>query len=294
MSDYLTYKVDALKDSMKLMDVLKNEMHLSTRWIRKLKQEKGVLVNSYNISMNAKLRVGDEIEVKLPMELNIFEPEAMILEILYEDAHFIVVNKPPNMVVHPTKGHPYGTLANGLAHYMVSRNENYKIRFAHRLDRDTSGAIIICKNAHSQKWISDQMIENSMLKGYVALVHGCPGNKPTKIDLPIAEPLEGEMKRRIDESGAKSVTHFEVLEVFEDYSLLKIKLETGRTHQIRVHLSHIGHSILGDPLYGEVDENLNRQALHAKWLTFKNLNGDTVEIVAPMYEDMTKRIEELR
>lgn len=292
MKDKLRYQVDAKLTSMKLIDVLKSEMHLSTRWIRKLKQEKGVLVNGYNISMNAKLRLNDTIEIQVPEEDNIFQPEAMALEILYEDQHFLVVNKPSDMVVHPTKGHPFHTLANGIAHYMMTKKENYKIRFAHRLDRHTSGALIVCKNAHSQKWISDQMANQSMLKAYVALVHG-QVEAPATLRFPIADPLDHEVKRRVMDGGQNCVTHYRVLENLKNHSLLKVTLETGRTHQIRVHLSHIGHSILGDVLYGTEDEKLKRQALHAQWLSFDNLDKKRIDILAPMPEDMQRRIEEL-
>jgi len=294
MEEKLVYTLDAVKPSMKLMDVIKSEMHVSTRWIRQLKQKKLVLVNGYNISMNAKLRVGDTIELPIPKEENIFEPEDLKIQVLYEDDHFIVVNKPPGMVVHPTKGHPFHTLANGIAYHMQAQGDHYKIRFAHRLDRDTSGALIVCKHGHSQKWINDQMSENSMVKGYLALVKGRVEPQAATIDLPIAEPDEGQVHRYVSDHGARCISHYQVVDQFENHALVRVNLETGRTHQIRVHLSHLGYGILGDSLYGHEDGLTKRQCLHAKWLKFKNLKGDWVEIEAPLFEDMLKRIEEVK
>jgi 23S rRNA pseudouridine1911/1915/1917 synthase len=294
MSEVLRFEVKKIYESMKLISVLKNEVHLSSRWIKKLKQEKKVFVNGYNISMNANLRVGDHIEIHMPNEDNIFEPENIPLEILYEDAHFIVVNKQPYIVVHPTKGHPSHTLANGVAYYMLKKKENYKIRFGHRLDRDTSGALIICKNAHSQKWIHDQMLEGSIYKSYVAIVKGALKENKARIDLPILEPSGDDILRKVDSKGLKCVTRYEVLEQLKGHTWVKIILETGRTHQIRVHMAHMGHPVLGDSLYGKEDDYLNRQALHAKFLEFKNLEGEIVSINAPLHEDIKNRLEELR
>lgn len=135
----ISYKVK-LED--KLISILRNEIGLSSRIIRKIKKDKGVSVNNIVISMNAVLRVGDIVEVTLPNEENIFQPEAIPVEIMYEDDHFLVIDKQPFLVVHPTKGHPFGTIANGIAKYMLDNEESYKIRFANRLDRDTSGLMI--------------------------------------------------------------------------------------------------------------------------------------------------------
>lgn len=294
MSEILRFQVKEVYESMKLISVLKDEVKLSSRWIKKLKQEKAVLVNGYNISMNANLRLGDQIEIHMPEEENIFEPENIPLEVLYEDDHFLVVNKQAYMVVHPTKGHHEHTLANAIAYYMYSKKENYKIRFGHRLDRDTSGGLIICKNGHSQKWIHDQMLDGSLYKSYVALVEGNVIEDKDTIDLPILEPGEDQILRRVDSSGASCVSHYEVLERLKGYTWVKIHIETGRTHQIRVHMAHIGHPVLGDSLYGHKDDYLNRQALHAKILKFKNLEGQIITIDAPLPEDMKRRLEELR
>ena len=294
MSEILHFQVKKVYESMKLISVLKNEMKLSSRRIKKLKQEKGVLVNGYHISMNANLRPGDQIEIHMPEEENIFEPENIPLEVLYEDDHFLVVNKQAYMVVHPTKGHHDHTLANAIAYYMYSKNENYKIRFGHRLDRDTSGGLIICKNGHSQKWIHDQMLDGSLYKSYVALVKGKVIEDRKTIDLPILEPGDDEIMRRVDSRGVKCVSHYEVLDRLNGYTWIKIRIETGRTHQIRVHMAYIGHPVLGDSLYGEKDNSLNRQALHAKVLKFRNLEGQIITIDAPLPEDMKRRLEELR
>lgn len=294
MSEILRFQVKEIYDSMKLITVLKEEVKLSSRWIKMLKQKKGVLVNGYHISMNANLRLGDEIEIHMPEEENIFEPENIPLEVLYEDDHFLVVNKQAYMVVHPTKGHHDHTLANAIAYYMYSKDENYKIRFGHRLDRDTSGGLIICKNGHSQKWIHDQMLDGSLYKSYVAIVKGNVKKNKETIDLPILEPGEDEILRRVDSSGARCVSHYEVLERLKGCTWLKIHIETGRTHQIRVHMAHIGHPVLGDSLYGDKDDYLGRQALHAKILKFKNLEGQVITIDAPLPEDIKRRLEELR
>ncbi|MBN2795069.1 MAG: RluA family pseudouridine synthase [Clostridia bacterium] len=290
----MKYKIIEEKSSMILIDILRNEMTFSSRLIRLLKREKRVQVNGHPLSFNATLRIGDLITVDMPKEENIFEPEDIPVEVLYEDDAFIVVNKQPFLVVHPTKGHPTGTLANGLANYMISRDELYKIRFANRLDRDTSGAMIICKNAFAQKKISDQMNDNSINKQYYALVHGNVEKDAGTIDAPIDREFDDSIIRVVTEDGMRSVTHYEVVERFDGYTLLLITLETGRTHQIRVHLKHLGHIIVGDELYGSNHQLINRQALHAIHLDFKDINDNPIEINAPLLEDMSSLLERLR
>lgn len=290
----MKYEILDVKASMKLIDILRNEMAFSSRLIRLLKKEKRVHVNGHLLSYNAPLRVGDIIEVSMPDEENIFEPEEMAIDVLYEDDLFIVVNKKPFLVVHPTKGHTHHTLANGLAYYILSKNEHYKIRFAHRLDRDTSGGIIICKNGFAQKWISDQMQDQSIKKQYYAIVDGIVEKDSGTIQAPVGRIDEESLRRHVHDQGLDSITHYEVVERFEKHTLLLVTLETGRTHQIRIHLEHIGHRILGDVLYGDNHELINRQALHAVHLDFKGVNGQLIKIKAPLLEDMTQLIERLR
>lgn len=290
----MKYKITELKESMKLVDLLRSELDLSSRMVRMLKREKRVHVNGHKLSFNAKLRIGDVIELDMPQEENIFQPEAIPVTVLYEDSEVLVVNKAPFLVVHPTKGHPFGTLANGIAHYMLEKGDHYKIRFANRLDRDTSGAMIVCKSGVSQKRVSDQMQDGTMVKQYLALVEGLVEADQGTIDEPIDRAYEDSVHRIVRPDGVPSVTHYQVVERFQDHTLLLVTLETGRTHQIRVHLKHLGHVIVGDELYGSNHTLINRQALHSYKLIFKTHTGELVEIQAPLMEDMTLVLERLR
>ena len=182
-------------------------------------------------------------------------------------------------MVHPTRGYPFGTLANGVLYYFKEKGENCIVRLVSRLDRDTSGLIIIAKNQFSHMALARDMHGNDVLKSdlkkqsqqnktfeksYMAVVHGNMENKSGTIDLPIGNPNEDSAKREVWEDGQRSITHYEVIESFKNGDLLKVTLETGRTHQIRVHLSHIGHPLYGDSLYGTCEsEYIDRQALHA-------------------------------
>lgn len=284
----ISYKVK-LED--KLISILRNEIGLSSRIIRKIKKDKGVSVNNIVISMNAVLRVGDIVEVTLPNEENIFQPEAIPVEIMYEDDHFLVIDKQPFLVVHPTKGHPFGTIANGIAKYMLDNEESYKIRFANRLDRDTSGLMIVCKSGFGQKIISDQMNDNTIVKEYDAIVEGIVEKDDGTINEPIGRAYEDSVHRVVRPDGLVSVTHYKVMKRMNDRTWVRVRLETGRTHQIRVHMKHLGHVIMGDELYGSHHEHINRQALHACHLIFENIDGKTVDVVANMPEDMRKLVE---
>lgn len=279
----ITYTVES---ENKLADILKYKMDLSSRIIRKLKKDKGVRVNDIVITFGSKLRVGDVIVVNLPKEDNIFEPEDVPVDIRYESDHFIVINKAPFMVVHPTLGHKFGTVANALAGYMVSKGQSYKIRFANRLDRDTSGLMIVCKSGFGQKIVSDQMMDNSIVKEYDALVMGIVEDDEGTINEPIDRAYEDSVHRVVRPDGQPSVTHYKVVKRLEDMTWLRIRLETGRTHQIRVHMQHLGHSLVGDLLYGGNHELINRQALHACHLVFRNVAGETVDVKADMPDDM--------
>ena len=225
-----------------------------------------------------------------------FKPQDLNLEILHDDFDIIMVNKPPFMVVHPTKSHFENTIANGVTDYIMKKNEKVKIRFVNRLDMNTSGLVIVAKNPYAQFVLSSDMKEDKVEKMYIAVVKGIIEEDFGTINAPIYRPTDDSVKRIVHEDGQPSVTHFEVVERLKDATVLKLRLETGRTHQIRVHLNHIGHGIIGDELYGYVDENLiNRQALHAYSLKFQQpRTKENLEFKAPLPKDMEELIEKLR
>lgn len=283
-------------ENLTLKEVLLDKLNFSVRSLSKMKRYKTVKVNNEYIRPGDKINKGDLIEVKIEEEMADFKPQDLKLPILYDDFDIIMVNKPPFMVVHPTKSHFENTIANGVTHYVVEKSENVKIRFVNRLDMNTSGLVIVAKNPYAQFVLSSDMKEDKVEKMYIAVVKGVVKEDFGTINEPIYRPADDSIKRIVHEEGQPSVTHFEVVERLKDATVLKLKLETGRTHQIRVHLNHIGHGIIGDELYGYVDENLiNRQALHAFSLKFKQpRTREDLEFKAPLPNDMEELIEKLK
>lgn len=283
-------------ENLTLKEVLLDKLNFSVRSLSKMKRYKTVKVNNEYIKPSEKIKKGDLIEVKIEEDMADFKPQNLDLPILYDDFDIIMVNKPPFMVVHPTKSHYENTIANGVTHYIMEKNEKVKVRFVNRLDMNTSGLVIVAKNPYAQFVLSSDMKEDKVEKMYIAVVKGVVKEDSGTINEPIYRPTDDSVKRIVHEDGQPSVTHFEVVERLKDATVLKLKLETGRTHQIRVHLNHIGHGIIGDELYGHVDESLiNRQALHAFSLRFKQpRTREDLEFKAPLPRDMEELIEKLK
>lgn len=291
----LEYVAEQRDAGMKLMDVLHQSMDLSGRMIRRSKKEKAIKLNDQRVSLNSRIRKGDVITIEMEMEKNIFEPQDIPVNVVYEDADLLIVNKQPFLVVHPTKGHPIGTLANGIAKLFLDEGLDIKIRFINRLDRDTSGLMMIAKNPYAQTVISEQMIANEVTKEYTAIVMGRIEDDKGTIDAPIGLENEEDIERKVMEAGKPCVTHFEVIERYKNATLVRIQLETGRTHQIRVHFRHIGHSLYGDELYGGNHEQINRQALHCSRMVFKLARpSEIIELKAELPEDMLNLIDKLK
>ncbi|WP_270647806.1 RluA family pseudouridine synthase [Paeniclostridium hominis] len=279
-----------------LKEILLDKLNFSVRSLSKMKREQTVLVNGKFKKPSTNIEKGDLIEVKIEEDMANFTPEDLNLDIIYDDFDLIMVNKPPFMVVHPTKSHSDNTIANGVTDYIIKKNEKVKIRFVNRLDMNTSGLVIVAKNAYAHHTLSTDMSEDKVDKKYITVVKGIVKDDFGTINAPIYRQTEDSIKRIVDERGQESVTHYKVIERLNDATVLEVKLETGRTHQIRVHMNHIGHGIIGDELYGYVDEDLiNRQALHAYSLEFEQpRTKEKLKFKAQVPEDMKKLIEKLR
>lgn len=297
----LEKKVTNIEEGTKIREYLKTELGLSTRLIRSASINKKIFVNNQVVKMNRVLTSGETIKIDLEKnESQDIAPEKMDIDIVYEDDDILVVNKKPYMVVHPTKSYQSGTLANGVINYFMESKQNCIVRLVSRLDMNTSGLIIIAKNQFSHGMLSKEMSENRVEKRYLAIVHGILKEKQGTIDQPIYKPegIENGTRRIVDGRGQRSITHYKVVEEFNDASLVECKLETGRTHQIRVHLNHLGHPIYGDTLYGygeEEEDLIKRQALHAYGLNFKSpRTGEELSLRADIPKDMKELITKLK
>jgi 23S rRNA pseudouridine1911/1915/1917 synthase len=288
----------------KRIDIYLNEKmeNMSRSQIQKLIDQESITVNGKKIKSNYKLRTKDKISVSIPEPVMLeITPEDIDIEIIYEDEDLAVVNKPQGMVVHPAAGNYSGTLVNALlARCSNLSGINGVIRpgIVHRIDKDTSGVLVIAKNDIAHRSLAEQIKEHSVKRVYKALVEGVIKNDHGIIDMPIGRhPIERKKMAIITKNGRHAITHFKVLERFKENTLIEARLETGRTHQIRVHMAHIGHPLVGDPVYGYKKQKykLNGQALHAQMLGFIHpTTGEYVEFSSPLPDYFVELIAKLR
>ncbi|XID95304.1 RluA family pseudouridine synthase [Paenibacillaceae bacterium WGS1546] len=260
-------------------------------------------VNGQAVKPNAKLAGGDVVRVTVPDPEPVEAlPENIPLDVVYEDGDVIVVNKPRGMVVHPAAGHPGGTVVNALLHHcrdLSGINGVMRPGIVHRIDKDTSGLLMAAKNDLAHASLAEQLKEHSVARKYRALVHGVMQHDNGTVDAPIGRANHDRKLYVVtDKNSKRAVTHFAVSERFDEYTLLELKLETGRTHQIRVHMKYIGFPLVGDPVYGGKGGRtlgMSGQALHAEILGFKHpRTGEYLEFAAPLPEDMEHALNILR
>ena len=284
----------------KLIPILNK--NITRAMAQKLLDEENILVNGSKIKSSYKVKLNDEIcmQIPEPKETEIIA-EDIPLDVLYEDEDIIAINKPKGMVVHPANGNYTGTLVNALLYRCKDSLSGIggQIRpgIVHRLDKETSGVIIVAKNDKAHLNLSEQIKNHKVKKTYIALARGNIPNDEATIDMPIGRSKKDRKKMDIDKNGKNAITHFKVLERFDGYTLLKVNIETGRTHQIRVHLMTIGYPIVGDTVYsnGKNPFNVTGQMLHAKSIEFKHpITGENMKIEAPLpkyFEDVIKELK---
>lgn len=273
----------------------------SRSFFQKLIKDGHVLVNDTPEKANYRLRVEDLISVTIPDAVEtLILPENIPLDILYEDDDLLVVNKPKGMVVHPSAGHYTGTLVNAIMYHckdsLSGINGEIRPGIVHRIDMDTTGSLIVCKNDESHIFIAEQIKEHSVTRKYRGIVYGGVSDDEGTIDAPIGRHPTDRKKMAIVPNGKPAVTHYRVLQRFERYTYMEFQLETGRTHQIRVHMASIGHPLLGDAVYssGKSPYHLQGQTLHAMTIGFIHpATREYLEITAPLPEYFEKILRDL-
>ena len=295
MKHYQKYIVEGEQAGLNVESYLKNYAGYSGRRLQKLTRAKGILLNGKNAFLQRSLKAGDQLKV-LVLEDQSYgvEPEEGPIDILYEDNDLIILNKPAGQLVHPAGHTTGGTLANHLAFYLKNKGELSIIRPLHRLDLDTSGCIAFAKNAHTQTVLEKQLQNGTMKRSYVALVKGNLETEEGLIDAPIGVDRHRANRRMVCPDGEEARTYYQVEKAFSGFSLLALNLETGRTHQIRVHLAYLGYPVVGDRMYGSYSPLIGRQALHAFKLELNYPHEDKkLNITAPLPEDILTLIDKL-
>lgn len=293
----IEFKVENDLNEISIKEYLINHLNMSKRLIIKLKKNQKILCNNTPVYVNYIMKLNDNISIDLEFnEENNIVPFEANLDILYEDDCFLIVDKPPNLPTHPSAYHYDNTLSNIVRNYYIKNNIETLIRPVNRLDKNTSGIVVFAKNQYVQEQLIEQMKQNALKKEYICIICGHIEKENGTIDLPIARENDSIIKRCIRDDGDNAITEFSVIQRFNindhPVTLIKVNLITGRTHQIRVHFRHIGHPLIGDTLYGNQSDLINRQALHCLQLSFIHpITKKEIIIKSDIPNDIQKIIE---
>jgi len=288
--------IDDASKGERLDKVLTENTEFSRSKIKKMIDNEHILVNDEKTKGNYKTKENDVIEITEEKEELLLEGENIPLEILYEDDYLLVVNKKSGMVVHPAPGHKSGTMVNALIYHTKLSNNDIRPGIVHRIDKDTSGLLMVAKTDEVHTKLAEELKEKKTTRKYIALVEGVINNSTGTIDAPIGRDANNRKKMDVTSTNSKeAITHFKVLERYKDKTLIECILETGRTHQIRVHMKYIKHPIVNDPLYNNKKSDSYGQMLHAKTLGFTHpITGEYMEFDSIMPEEFEKRIKEYK
>lgn len=294
MKRTLEYKITGNYNDAMVQDVLRRELRISTALIKELKKyPDGILINGEHMRTVDTVHTGDILTVNIyDTDSESIEPHYIPLDIMHEDEDILIINKQPGIPTHPSKGHFTDTIANGVMYHYNKNGEHHMFRAVNRLDSGTSGVMCIAKNSYAHARLAEELGTHELRRRYLAIAEGTTEDRGT-IDAPIARV--DFIKRAVAPEGQRAVTHYRTIECFGNYTLVELILETGRTHQIRVHMSHIGHPLLGDWLYGKEDKELfPRQALHSSYLSLLHpVTGEKMEFIPRLAKDMESFIKSL-
>lgn len=293
MKRVFVYQIDSESEDITIIDYL-TRLGYGSSLLKRLKHtDNSVLINDKPALLKHRLSCSEKLTITICEEgSDNIVSTSIPIDIIYEDEDILVVNKGPNMPVHPSMDHYTDTLGNAVSYYFEKKGESIVYRALTRLDRDTSGLVLIAKNIYSAGLLSKMISDNQIKKTYIALVHGALPSPNDTVNAPIARKDGSIIERCVDfEKGATAITHYKVLKYFGEYdvSLLELTLDTGRTHQIRVHMKHINHPLIGDFLYNPDYEYINRQALHCRTMSFIHpIKKEPLNLEAPYPSDFIK------
>lgn len=290
----LTTKVAEAEEGLMVKEIVYGRLNLSRGLLRRMKRGGGIYLNGKRDFLTRRVQAGDVIQIVFFDEKTELNPEAIPLNIVYEDEYLLIVNKPAGMAVHPTGSYQEGTLANALAHHWEKLGLVTKVRLVHRIDRDTSGLVMVAKEPYTLHRLLQQLARNELVREYLAVVEGRP-EEQGEINIPIGRAADHGVKRTAQAGGKEAKTIYQLLSSCERASLVRARLESGRTHQIRVHFAHLGHPLVGDPLYAQPISGLEGQALHAWRLVFTHpRTGRKQAISCPLPRPMLDLWQRLR